>query len=420
MINIGDIDVILISNYTNMLALPFITEDPNFRGEVYMTEPTALIGRLYMEELIEYIDRCPKPKVAQKVYKEMEFFNQLGAFHTDGNKIALWQEIYTLKNVANCLTKVKTVGFNQKLSVFGNLQVSCASAGYCVGSCNWMIQSDIEKIGYMASSSTFTTHPKPIEHQFLRGVDVLLITSLNQTPLANPNTLLGELCQAVENTLKNGGNVLMPCHSAGVVYDLFECLSGHLESKGILNTMYFVSPVAHKSLAYSGILAEWLTAAKQQKVYIPEEPFPHSHLMKLGRLKVYESIADEAFMNEFHVPSVVFAGHPSLRFGDSVHLMELWQNDPSNAVIFTEPDFNYVDAVAPFQPISIKVLYYPIDTLLTFSQANKLLREMRPNVLVSHNVYNEAPANITNRSEVALEPEFRYLTAKRPEVLQVG
>lgn len=207
-----------------------------------------------MEELIEYIDRCPKPKVAQKVYKENEFFNQLGAFHTDGTKVALWQEIYSLKNVANCLTKVKTVGFNQKLSVFGNLQVSCASAGYCVGSCNWMIQSDMEKIGYMASSSTFTTHPKPIEHQFLRGVDVLLMTSLNQTPLANPNTLLGELCQAVENTLKNGGNVLIPCHSAGDVYDLFECLSGHLESEGILNTMYFVSPVAHKSLAYSGIL----------------------------------------------------------------------------------------------------------------------------------------------------------------------
>ncbi|OQR68881.1 integrator complex subunit 9-like [Tropilaelaps mercedesae] len=419
LLNIGDIDVILISNYTNMLALPFITENPAFRGEVYMTEPTSLIGRLYMDELIEYIERCPKPKVATKIYKEMSFFKHLGAFHTDAEKVPSWREIYTTKNVASCLTKVKTVGFNEKLSVFGNVQVSCVSAGFCVGSCNWIIQSDQERVGYMASSSTLTTHPKPIEHQPLRNMDVLIMTSLTQTPLAIPDTMLSEMCQAVEQTLKNGGNVLIPCHSAGVVYDLFECLSGHLESRGQLNTMYFVSPVANKSLAYSSILAEWLTSSKQQRVYIPEEPFPHSHLMKSGRLKVYESIADQTFMNEFHVPCVVFAGHPSLRFGDSVHLMELWHSDPNNAVIFTEPDFNYVDAVAPFQPISIKVLYYPIDTSLSFAQANKLLRDLRPNILLSHKQYSEPPAMCPARAELALEPEFRYLTFRRPEVVQI-
>lgn len=145
-----------------------------------------------------------------------------------------------------------------------------------------------------------------------------------------------------------------------------------------------INNLSSYSLAYSGILAEWLTTSKQQRVYLPEEPFPHSHLMKVGRLKAYESITDEAFMNEFHVPCIVFAGHPCLRFGDVVHFMELWHNDPANAVIFTEPDFNYVDALAPYQPIGIKVLYYPIDTSLSFAQANKLLKELRPNALVSH------------------------------------
>jgi len=59
-------------------------------------------------------------------------------------------------------------------------------------------------------------------------------------------------------TLKNGGNVLVPCYSSGVVYDLLECLSGHLESMGLGGVpLYFVSPVADKSLAYSNIYAEW-------------------------------------------------------------------------------------------------------------------------------------------------------------------
>ncbi len=50
----------------------------------------------------------------------------------------------------------------------------------------------------------------------------------------------------------------MPCYSAGVTYDLFECLSGHLESCGLAQVpMYFISPVAVASLAYSNIYAEW-------------------------------------------------------------------------------------------------------------------------------------------------------------------
>jgi hypothetical protein len=59
-------------------------------------------------------------------------------------------------------------------------------------------------------------------------------------------------------TLKNGGNVLIPCCPSGVVYDLFECLSAHLDTVGLsLVPMYFISPVADNSLAYSNIYAEW-------------------------------------------------------------------------------------------------------------------------------------------------------------------
>jgi integrator complex subunit 9 len=68
-----------------------------------------------------------------------------------------------------------------------------------------------------------------------------------------------------------GGNVLVPCYSSGVIYDLFECLSVHLEQSGHSTVpMYFVSPIAEHSLVYSNILAEWLTLNKQSRVYIPE------------------------------------------------------------------------------------------------------------------------------------------------------
>lgn len=44
-VDFSNIDVILISNYQCMLALPFITEGTGFKGVVYCTEPTLQIGR---------------------------------------------------------------------------------------------------------------------------------------------------------------------------------------------------------------------------------------------------------------------------------------------------------------------------------------------------------------------------------------
>jgi len=59
-------------------------------------------------------------------------------------------------------------------------------------------------------------------------------------------------------TLRAGGCVLIPCYPSGVVYDLFECLSTHLDKSGFTQVpLFFISPVAETSLAYSNILAEW-------------------------------------------------------------------------------------------------------------------------------------------------------------------
>lgn len=77
----------------------------------------------------------------------------------------------------------------------------------------------------------------------------------------------GELCMNVSCTLRSGGSVLIPCYPSGVVYDLFECLSSSLDSHGLSQVpMFFISPVADSSLAYSNILAEWLSSVKQNKV----------------------------------------------------------------------------------------------------------------------------------------------------------
>lgn len=333
-VDFSRLDVILISNYTCMMALPFITEETGFKGQVYATEPTLQIGRFYLEELAEWVSSGGGAGGAARRWKEL--------LHVLPPPLALaarpraWRRLFGPSAIARALARVRVVGYDERVDVYGAVDATAVSSGFCLGSANWVIRSAHEKIAYVSGSSTLTTHPRPINQAALRGADLLVLAALTQTPAHNPDHMLGDLCVHATVTLRGGGSVLCPVYPSGVLYDLLECLSAHLEGAGLAHVpLYVVSPVADSSLAYSNILAEWVSASKQARVYLPEEPFPHAALARAGRLKHARTLHDDAFSADFRQPCVVFCGHPSLRFGAAVHLVELWASNPQHAIIFT-------------------------------------------------------------------------------------
>ncbi|KAG1663664.1 Integrator complex subunit 9 [Nymphon striatum] len=418
-VDISEIDVILISNYMCMLALPYVTENTGFDGVIYATEPTLNLGRQFMEELVTYVERSPKSVDASK-WKMTNILKLLPPPLCDAIKPWIWKKCYSMKDVNSSLSSVKMVGFSESQNVFGSLSVTAYSSGYCLGSSNWVLQSNYEKIVYLSGSSTLTTHPKPMEQSPLKNADILVLTGLTQVPLDNPDNQLAEFCIACVAVVRNGGNVLVPCYPSGVTYDLFECLTSHFDSSGISHIpVFFISPVADHSLAYSNILAEWLSQGKQNKVYLPEEPFPHGQLIKNGRLKHYASLHSGTFSSDFRSPCVVFAGHPSLRFGDAVHFIELWGHNPNNLVIFTEPDFAYLDALAPFQPLSMKTAFTPIDTSLSYMQATKLIKDLNPSHLLIPEEYTKPPILYKQKSDLTIEYDPAPIPYKCGDVLNL-
>jgi integrator complex subunit 9 len=84
------------------------------------------------------------------------------------------------------------------------------------------------------------------------------MTGLTDAPAVTPDGMVGDFCTHLARTLQNGGNVLVPCSPIGVIYDLLECLPSYLDNMGLQNVpLYFLSPVAETSLAYSNICGEW-------------------------------------------------------------------------------------------------------------------------------------------------------------------
>ncbi|XP_027629521.1 integrator complex subunit 9 isoform X2 [Tupaia chinensis] len=387
LIDLSTVDVILISNYHCMMALPYITEHTGFTGTVYATEPTVQIGRL-----------LPSPL-------------------KDAVEVSTWRRCYTMQEVNSALSKIQLVGYSQKIELFGAVQVTPLSSGYALGSSNWIIQSHYEKVSYVSGSSLLTTHPQPMDQASLKNSDVLILTGLTQIPTANPDGMVGEFCSNLALTVRNGGNVLVPCYPSGVIYDLLECLYQYIDSAGLSNIpFYFISPVANSSLEFSQIFAEWLCHNKQSKVYLPEPPFPHAELIQTNKLKHYPSIHGD-FSNDFRQPCVVFTGHPSLRFGDVVHFMELWGKSSLNTVIFTEPDFSYLEALAPYQPLAMKCIYCPIDTRLNFIQVSKLLKEVQPLHVVCPEQYTQPPPAQSHRMDLMIDCQPPAMSYRRAEVL---
>ncbi|XP_026527229.1 integrator complex subunit 9 [Notechis scutatus] len=360
LIDLSTVDVILISNYHCMMALPYITEHTGFTGTVYATEPTVQIGRLLMEELVNFIERVPKAQSAS-LWKNKEVQRMLPAPLKDAVEVATWRRCYNMQEVNSALSKIQLVGYSQKIELFGAVQVSPLSSGYALGSSNWIIQSHYEKVSYVSGSSLLTTHPQPMDQASLKNSDVLILTGLTQIPTANPDGMVGEFCS-------NLGDKNRLCHN------------------------------------------------KQTKVYLPEPPFPHAELIQSNKLKHYPSIHGD-FSNDFKQPCVVFTGHPSLRFGDVVHFMELWGKSSLNTVIFTEPDFSYLDALAPYQPLAMKCIYCPIDTRLNFIQVSKLLKEVQPLHVVCPEQYTQPPPTQSHRTDLMVDCLPPPMSYRRAEVL---
>jgi integrator complex subunit 9 len=419
-LDISQIDVVLISNATNMLGLPYLTSDPRFHAKIYATEPTMQIGRKYMEELVAYIKRGERQELQSHDHKRG---NQQIKF-TDDHLRELWEKyenqwrmLYNDEDIAQCVQKITPLSYAQPVSVYGTFKATALSSGYNLGSANWMLETEFEKIVFLSTSSTATArHPESLAYRELKGADVCILTDINrhERPLQGPPVMersvlfhpsvtlvtevgdnaanmLNELGSHVGMIVGGGGDVLIPCYASGLVYDLIDYLRGYLNSMNLQSTnMFFVSPIADHSLAYSNISAEWLCDKKQENAFIAEAPFSHQGMVKMKQLYVFDHV-NAAFAQTFNAnranPCVIFAGHPSLRMGDVLHLIKILAPNPKNALISinSESGSQFDKLVSPFLFSSdnkMRWIHCPIDLRLKRNEVIHVLKEIAPDQLI--------------------------------------
>ncbi|KAF9989188.1 Integrator complex subunit 9 [Mortierella antarctica] len=370
-VDLKAIDVVLISNHNHILALPYLTEFTDFQGRIFATEPTIEFGRQLMTEFVTFFGTSVTSSPHQVIDRK-----KLVARAGSGLYPA-----YTHADIKACIDKIQPVRFREHIALYGSLKLTAHSAGYCLGSSNWLIQIGTENasdIAYFSSSSTHSNlHPDPLDGTLLEHASTVVVADLCPRGSIMYNNGMSEVCAHVAQTIARKGNVLIPCTISGFIFDLLEDIHLHLNNMGLVQQVQysFVSPVADTALQYSNILAEWMAPRKQEMVYLPEAPLLHGILLEKGPAKNYKSVHG-AFASDLKYPCIAFGGHPSLRSGPIVNLLHMWGKKANNSIIFIGK-IDVPASLEPYEGLEISKSICPLDTRLSIDQLVDLMRRYR-------------------------------------------
>jgi integrator complex subunit 9 len=126
-------------------------------------------------------------------------------------------------------------------------------------------------------------HSESFRWENTKNCDLLIMNQLAYEPLSPVSfeTRMSEFLQIVQNVVNGGGSTIVPIHSFGLILDLIERIHQHFSSLSMSIPIFFLSPIAEYVIAYADIAGEWLSKAKQDKVFLPEHPFIHEELIKV-------------------------------------------------------------------------------------------------------------------------------------------
>lgn len=168
---------------------------------------------------------------------------------------------------------------------------------------------------YSAFGKSLSTENKKENLINNRIPDIIILSStcISNHSESPSEELIPRALSHIGLTINNNGNVLIPTYSCGIIFDMFESIKNYLLQRMKRAPIFLISPVGKHSLAYANIIAEYLSKERQEKVYLPEAPFPHEEMITSKLLFHYNSMEELMESGNYREPCIVFAGHPSLR-----------------------------------------------------------------------------------------------------------
>jgi metallo-beta-lactamase family protein len=232
----ASIDAVLLTHahIDHCGRLPLLVKG-GFRGPIFATPATCDLARLMLLDSahIQQEDARFKTKRHRR----------------EGRDRQPIQPLYTAEDAAQAVTELTHVAYRKTLEVRDGVRVTWRDAGHMLGSASLLVE--FERAGgprsILFSGDVGATHrvilkdPEPFE-----AADLVICESTYGDRLHEPaEDVLPKLREIVLDTLKRGGNLIVPAFAVGRTQDLLYHLRQLLETKQIPPVMTIVdSPMA--------------------------------------------------------------------------------------------------------------------------------------------------------------------------------
>lgn len=272
-----------------------------FKGKIYSTPPTREIAELMFDDTVRIIEREAKNDGHKPLYRE------------DAVKKAMenWEVLPYGKDV-----------------VIGELSIRFRDAGHILGSAMLEIEHNGKKLVY---SGDLGNSPAPIlrDTATLSGIDYLIMEAVYGDRLHEDHgKRVGLLQEAIEDTIKKEGVLMIPAFSIERTQDLLMELNDLIEGKKIPEIPVFVdSPLAIKVTR----------VYEENEAYFNKEVALNikngDDIFKFPRLRFTPSSRDSIAIKGVPNPKIIIAGSGMSNGGRILHHEKNYLSDPKNTLL---------------------------------------------------------------------------------------
>ncbi|KYR02534.1 Selenocysteine-specific elongation factor [Tieghemostelium lacteum] len=307
----NQIDAILISypDLTHMGALPWAVSKLGMTGVIYGTTPIYKMGQMFLYDLY------------QNKMEQEEF------------------DKFDLDDVDVCFDKkrFKELSFSQHYSLQGKgkgISITPYNAGHMIGGAIWKIQKESDTVIYAINYN----HKKEGHLDGINLTNDLIKPSLLITDSRNalrPASLKKmdrdkQLLETMKQTLRLGGNVLLPIDTAGRVLELLFSIENHWGKLTHNYNVVFLNHETYHICEFAKSQLEFMSSSASKQFEQKNEIFSFRNIKLCHSLEELQGTTN---------PKVVLASSKDIETGFARDLFIEWAQDSKNLLLFTD----YVD-----------------------------------------------------------------------------
>eukprot|EP00667_Euglena_gracilis_P003870 EG_transcript_3888 len=302
-----DIDAVLISHpdLMHLGGLPYAMAHLGLKAPVFATLPVQKMGEMHLYD-------------AERHRTSREDFN-----------------LFSLDDIDMVFERFVQLKYFQRYKLEGKgrgIVITPFPAGHSIGGSVWRISKETDDILYAVDYHHKKERVLPsIDLAALGKPTVTITDAFNAMRLPVRPDRDERLIDTILGTLRADGNVLIPCDTAGRIFELLMLLDSRWEQHSYPYRVAVVSNVAHRTVEFARGMLEWMNDNVHRR--FDESRY---HPMKFQHFHFLHSMEELDELRAERRPMVVIATPASMNTGFSLEVFASFAGSDHNAVVFVE------------------------------------------------------------------------------------